>query len=177
MEVDDVLADEMVHLGGVTGLEVAVVIDTGAVAVGAEAREIADRRLRQSRHHAEHGQRKAELDIADAELLLQKREQHRQHEQMKMAEPMRDRDRRQRAQCAVGLRVLRCSQNVGHISLKTLLESPGRAVRKRGPNYRPRGLSVHERARMAASFLADWRPDAALNPGDIARPSRQISTS
>ena len=31
--------------------------------------EIADRRLGQAGHHREHGQREAELDIADAELL------------------------------------------------------------------------------------------------------------
>ena len=65
--------------------------------------EIADRRLRQAGHDAEHGERKAELDIADAELLFQERKQHRQHEEMEMAEPMRDRNRRQRAQRAIAL--------------------------------------------------------------------------
>ena len=77
--------------------------------------EIADRRLGQAGDHAEHGQREAELDIADAELRLQERKQHRQHEQMEMADPMRDRNRRQRAQRAVGLHLLRCGQNVDHV--------------------------------------------------------------
>ena len=36
--------------------------------------EIADRRLGQAGYHGEDGQRKAELDIADAELLLSETE-------------------------------------------------------------------------------------------------------
>ena len=40
--------------------------------------EIADGRLGQPRDEREHGQRKAKLDIADAELFLQKWKQHRQ---------------------------------------------------------------------------------------------------
>ena len=59
--------------------------------------EIAGRRLRQRRDHGRHGQREAELDIADAELALQERKQHRQDQQMEMADPMRDRNSRQRA--------------------------------------------------------------------------------
>ena len=66
---------------------------SGADVVG----EIAYWSLGQAGHQAKHRQRKAELDIADAELLLQERKQHRQHEEVKMAEPMRDRNRRQRA--------------------------------------------------------------------------------
>ena len=77
--------------------------------------EIADRRLGQAGDQAEHRERKTELDIADAERLLEERQQHRQREDVKMAQKMRDRNRRQRAQCAIGLRMLRCSQNVGHI--------------------------------------------------------------
>lgn len=65
--------------------------------------EIAGRRLRQPRHHGEHGEREAKLDIADAELRFEEREQHRQDQQMEMADPMRDRDSRQRAQRAVRL--------------------------------------------------------------------------
>ena len=81
--------------------------------------EIADRRLRQAGDDREHGQRKAELDIADAELGFQERKQHRQHEQMEMAEPMRDRNPGQRAQCAIRPRLLRCGQNVDHVCFKT----------------------------------------------------------
>ena len=77
--------------------------------------EVADRRLRQAGDEAEHGERKAELDIADAELLLQERKQHRQREDMEMAEPVRDRNRRQRAQRAVGFRLSRSGENVDHI--------------------------------------------------------------
>ena len=85
--------------------------------------EIAGRRLRQPGDEAEHGERKAKLDIADAELLLQERKQHRQRENMEMAEPVRDRNRRQRAQRAVGFRLSRSGENVDHICLKTLLET------------------------------------------------------
>ena len=51
--------------------------------------QIADRRLGQAGYHREDGQREAEIDIADAELSFQKREQHRQHEHVEMADPMR----------------------------------------------------------------------------------------
>ena len=71
--------------------------------------KIADRRLGQAGHDGEHGQRKAELDVADAELLFQKREQHRQHENMEMADPMGRRNRSERARRGVRLRLLRCS--------------------------------------------------------------------
>ena len=81
--------------------------------------EIADRGLRQAGDDAEHGQRKTELDIADAELLLQERKQHRQHEQMEMADPMGDRNRSQRAQRSVRFGLLRCGQNVDHVSSKS----------------------------------------------------------
>ena len=59
--------------------------------------DVAERRLGHAGDDAEHGEREAELDIADAELLLQERKQHRQHQQMEMADPMRDRDQRERA--------------------------------------------------------------------------------
>ena len=84
--------------------------------------EIADRRLRQAGHQAEHGQREAELDIADAELRLQIRKQHRQHEQMEMADPMGHRNRGQRAQRGVRFRLLRCGQNVDHCYSKPRLD-------------------------------------------------------
>ena len=76
--------------------------------------KVTDRRLGQARHHREHRQRETELDIADAELLLQEWEQHRQHEDMEMADPMGDRNPGQGAQRAVGSRLLRCGQNVDH---------------------------------------------------------------
>ena len=91
--------------------------------------EIADRRLRQAGDDAEHGQREAKLDIADAELLLQEREQHRQHEQMEMADPMGERNRRQRAQRTVRLScfgLLRCGENVDHICAKNPVEMTAR---------------------------------------------------
>ena len=72
-------------------------------------------RLRHSGDHRKHGQRKAKLDIADAELLFQEGEQHRQREDVKMAEPVRNRNRRQRPQRAVGFRVSRSGENVDHI--------------------------------------------------------------
>ena len=100
---------------------------SGADMVG----EIADRRLRQAGHHAEYGQRKTELDIADAELHLQERKQHRQHEQMEMADPMGDRNRRERAQRGVRLGLLRCGQNIDHVGSKPrMLDGPARATVK-----------------------------------------------
>ncbi len=77
--------------------------------------QIADRRLRQAGYDGEDGQRKAKLDVADAELLLQKRDQHRQHHHMEMADPMGRGNRGQRAQRCVRLRLLRCGQNVDHL--------------------------------------------------------------
>ena len=77
--------------------------------------KIAHRRLGQAGYDGEHGQREAKLDIADAELLLQKGEQHRQHQQMEMADPMGRRNRGQRAQRCVRFRLLRCGQNVDHV--------------------------------------------------------------
>ena len=85
--------------------------------------EIAHRRLGQAGDDGEDGQRETELDIADAELLLQKREQHRQHQHVEMADPMGDRNRGQRAQRCVRLRLLRCGQNVDHSRFKTPLRS------------------------------------------------------
>jgi len=65
--------------------------------------QIADRRLRQSGHHRKHGDREAEFDEADAKLLLEERKQHRQHQNIEMADPVRDGDSRQRAQRRVTL--------------------------------------------------------------------------
>ncbi len=59
--------------------------------------EIAQRCLRQAGDHGEDGQRKAELDVTDAELLLQKRKQHRQYQQMEMTDPMGRRNQGKRA--------------------------------------------------------------------------------
>src|SRR6266481_4800144 len=95
--------------------------------------QIADRRLREAGDDREHGQRKAEIDIADAELLLQKREQHRQHEQMEMADPMGHRNRRQRAQRAVRLHLLRCGENVDHVWCQTPLKYTARQGRAKLP--------------------------------------------
>src|SRR5665647_1851860 len=84
--------------------------------------EVAHRRLGQAGDDGKDRQREAELDIADAELLLQEREQHRQHQQMEMADPMGGRNQDKRPQRGVGfssrLRLLRCSQNVDHIRPK-----------------------------------------------------------
>ncbi len=84
--------------------------------------EIAGRRLRQPGHDGRHGQREPELDIADTKLALQEREQHRQDQQMEMADPMRDRDPGQRAQRTVRLALLRCGENVDHCSSVSLPE-------------------------------------------------------
>ena len=59
--------------------------------------KIADRRLGQAGCDGEDGQRKAEFNVADAELCLEKGEQHRQHEHMEMTDPMGRRNRGQRA--------------------------------------------------------------------------------
>ena len=74
--------------------------------------EIADRRLSETRYDTEGGKGEAQFDVADVELFFQEREQHRQHEQMEMADPMRRRNRSQGAQRSVRLRLLRCGQNV-----------------------------------------------------------------
>src|SRR5436309_11143330 len=81
--------------------------------------EITDRRLRQAGDDAEHGERETELYIADAELFFQERKQHRQHEEMEMADPMGDRNRSQHAQRRVRFGLLRCGQNVDHVSSKS----------------------------------------------------------
>jgi hypothetical protein len=94
--------------------------------------EIADRRLRQAGNDGEHGQRQAEFDIADAELGFQERKQHRQHKQMEMAEPMRDRNSGQRAQRAIRPGLLRCGQNIDHVDPKTPTYGPARL----GDKYR-----------------------------------------
>ena len=65
--------------------------------------DVAERRLGQAGDDREHGERKAELDIADAELFLQERKQHRQHQQVEMADPVGDRDQAERAKFAIGL--------------------------------------------------------------------------
>jgi hypothetical protein len=49
---------------------------------------------------------------------------------MEMADPMGDRNRRQRAQRTVRLDLLRCSQNIGHFSPKPLVYGPARSVLK-----------------------------------------------
>ena len=117
---------------------------SGADMVG----EIADRRLGQAGDDAEHGQREAELDIADAELRLQERKQHRQHEQMEMADPMRDRNRRQRAQRTVRFRLLRCGENIDHVSSKPRLNVTARqGAAAENSGWR---LFVHECRCMAA---------------------------
>ncbi len=115
--------------------------------------EIADRGLRQPGHHAEHGQRKAKLDIADAELLLQEREQHRQHEQMEMADPMGDRNPRQRAKRAASdFSLLRCGENVDHVVIKTPVAM---TARQGGPKIPADGyLSMN---------TAAWRPRERRN--------------
>ncbi len=77
--------------------------------------KIADRRLRQAGCDGENGQRKAEFNVADAELLLEKGEQHRQYEHLEMTDPVGRRNRDQRAQLFVRLCLLRCGQNVGHV--------------------------------------------------------------
>jgi hypothetical protein len=71
--------------------------------------------LCQGGYHGEHGQREAKLEVVDAELFLQKREQHRRHHEMEMADPMGRRNRSQRTQRCVGLGLLRCGHNVDHV--------------------------------------------------------------
>ncbi len=71
--------------------------------------------LGQGGYDGEHGQRKAKLDVADAELFFEKREQHRRHHEMEMADPMGRRNPSQRAQRGVGLGLLRCGHNVDHL--------------------------------------------------------------
>ena len=63
------------HKGEASGGEADQQDLAGADAVG----EVAYRRLGQAGDNGEHGERKAELDVTDPELLLEKREQHRQH--------------------------------------------------------------------------------------------------
>src|SRR4051794_12456693 len=79
--------------------------------------EIAHRGLGQAGYEGEYGKYKAEFDIADTELFLEKRKQHRQHEQMKMADPMRRRNRDQRAQRGVRLRLARRGQYIDHFDV------------------------------------------------------------
>ena len=87
--------------------------------------QIADRRLGQAGDDGKNRQRQTELDIADAELLLQEGKQHRQHEQMEMTDPMGRRDRGKRPQRRVGFCLLRCGQNVDHLLLiPRLLNGP-----------------------------------------------------
>ena len=87
--------------------------------------QIADRRLGQAGDDGKNRQRQTELDIADAEFLLQEGKQHRQHEHMEMTDPMRRRDCSKRPQRTVCLCLLRCGQNVDHFSLlPRLLNGP-----------------------------------------------------
>jgi hypothetical protein len=88
--------------------------------------EIAGRRLGQAGHHRQHGERETELDIADAELALEEGEQHRQDQQMEMADPMRDRNPGQRAQRAVRPPSLRCSKNVDHAGSGSSAQGSGK---------------------------------------------------
>src|SRR6185295_2124279 len=85
----------------------------GADVVG----KIADRRLGQAGYDGEHREREAEFDVADAESFLEKRKQHRQHEQMKMADPMRRRNCDQRAQRGIRLRLARRGQYIDHLDV------------------------------------------------------------
>jgi hypothetical protein len=88
--------------------------------------KITHRRLGQAGYDGKDGKGKAKLDVADAELILQKGEQHRQHEHMEMTDPMGGRNRRKGAVRAVGFRLsfclgfrlLRCSQNVDHFRFR-----------------------------------------------------------
>jgi hypothetical protein len=58
--------------------------------------DITDRRLSQAGHDGEHGERQAQVDIGDAKPVFQEREQHRQHEDVEVADPVRHRDRAER---------------------------------------------------------------------------------
>ncbi len=98
--------------------------------------QIADRRLGQAGHDCKDGQGETEVDVTDAELLLQKRKQHRQHEQMEMTDPMRRRNRGQGAQRAIGFCMLRCGENVSHFEWIPRLEygpaRPAETIVERG---------------------------------------------
>ena len=85
--------------------------------------KIADRRLRQAGRDGEDGESEAKLNVTDAELFFQEGEQHRQHEQMEMTDPMRRRNRGQRPQLFVGLCLLRCGQDVGHVRFALRLQA------------------------------------------------------
>ena len=129
--------------------------------------EIADRRLRQAGDDAEHGQRKTELDIADAELLLQERKQHRQHEQMEMADPMGDRNRRQRAQRSCPLWLVAVRPECRPCQLKTPLDVTAR--QGRWSKIVARRLFVHEYRCMAAPAEGRDARNASLNRKTKAR--------
>ncbi len=131
--------------------------------------EIADRRLRQAGDDAEHGEREAEFDIADAELLLEERKQHRQHEQMEMADPMGDRNRGQRAQRSRPL--LACC---GAARTSTMSASkPRDSSRPAGlwSKIAAKRLFVHEYRCMAAP--AEGEQMRSSTDGDKAGPPRQ----
>jgi hypothetical protein len=91
--------------------------------------KIAHRRLGQAGYDGKDGEGEAKLDVADAQLVLQKGEQHRQHEHVEMTDPMGRRNRGEGAQRAVGFRLLRCGQNVDHLSIETPshFHGPGKA--------------------------------------------------
>ena len=121
--------------------------------------EIADRGLGQAGTHGKNGQRKAEFDVSDIELLFQKRKQHRQHEDMEMAHPVSNGYRAQRAELFIftgplGRRgLLRRGQNIGHSGASSLLGSE---------NIGPAGyLSIN---------MAAWQPAATglMKPYDRA---------
>jgi hypothetical protein len=90
--------------------------------------QIADRRLGQAGGDRKDGQREAKIDIADAELRLEERKQHRQHENMEVADPMRGRDRGQCPQRTIDFGLLRCGENIGHLEFNIpFAMRPGKA--------------------------------------------------
>src|ERR1700712_1590444 len=77
--------------------------------------EIADRRLRQAGYDGKNSEGKTEFDIADAELLLEEGKQHRQHENMKVADPTGRRDGDQGTQRRVHLRLMPGGSYIDHL--------------------------------------------------------------
>src|ERR1700732_2296113 len=93
--------------------------------------KISDRRLGQAGGDGEDGERKAQIDIADAELGFEKGKQHWQHEHVEMADPMGRRNRGERAQRGVRFCLIRYRQNVDNVSFRpvsifSLFCGPGR---------------------------------------------------
>ncbi len=116
--------------------------------------EIADRRLGQAGDDGKDGQREAKLDIADAELRFEERKQHRQHEHMEMADPMRRRNRRASVRSeAVGLCLLRCGENVDHFGFNPVALRPGRAGETIGQaGYLSMNAAAWQPSRTASKF-------------------------